>query len=180
MDDAGELFLRETLARLHSVKQLGEGALRQLTDGDWGAVLGPSENSVAVLVQHLSGNMHARWATFPDGDGEGSGRNRDAEFDDAGLTPEALLERWEAGWQLFFAALERLPARDLGLEVRVRGERMTALAAVQRQLAHASGHVYQIVLLAKHQRGREWRTLSIPRGESEAVNAEMWRRHGER
>jgi hypothetical protein len=45
------------------------------------------------------------------------------------------------------------------------------LQAITRQVAHHSLHAGQIIFLAKHLRGREWKTLSIPRGQSDAVNA---------
>ena len=44
-----------------------------------------------------------------------------------------------------------------------QGEPMSALHAIQRSLLHIAQHVGQIVLLAKHYRGEEWETLSIPR-----------------
>jgi hypothetical protein len=40
-------------------------------------------------------------------------------------------------------------------------------------VAHCAYHVGQIVFLAKHFRGAEWKTLSIARGESEQFNAAM-------
>jgi hypothetical protein len=40
--------------------------------------------------------------------------------------------------------------------------------------------VGQIVLLAKHMRGREWKSLSVPRGKSEEFNAEMLARWKEK
>ena len=55
---------------------------------------------------------------------------------------------------------------DLTATVSIRGEAMTALAAMHRGLAHTSQHVGQIVLLAKHYRSADWKTLSIPRGQS--------------
>jgi hypothetical protein len=40
-------------------------------------------------------------------------------------------------------------------------------------VAHYAGHAYQIVLLAKHLLGPNWKTLSIPRGQSEEFNKRM-------
>jgi hypothetical protein len=45
--------------------------------------------------------------------------------------------------------------------------------AISRQLAHYAGHAYQIVLLAKHLKGADWKTLSIPKGQSEQFNQRM-------
>ena len=176
--DVGEVFLRDTLARMRGVKRLGEGALRQLGPDDWHAVLGPGENSVAVLIQHLVGNMRSRWGGFPHGDGEAVSRDRDAEFEDAGLSREELWALWEEGWGLFLGVLERVDPADLTRTLTIRGEPHTVLSAVQRQVAHYSGHVYQLVLLARHRVGPGWQTLSIPRGRSAAFNAGMAGQHG--
>ena len=140
--------------------------MRQLSPGNWHAVLGEDENSVAVIIQHLSGNMHSRWENFLKADGESGSRNRDAEFEDAGLTPEQLWARWDAGWAVFQGELEKLQPQDLTRTLSIRGEVHTVLAAIQRQLCHYSGHVYQVVYPARHWAGAEWQTLSIARGHS--------------
>ena len=44
------------------------------------------------------------------------------------------------------------------------------MQAINRQMAHYSYHCGQIVFLAKHLRGREWKSLSIPRGASASFN----------
>ena len=176
--DVGALFLAETIERMRSVRDLGAGALAQLTPDEWHATLGPDENSVAIIVQHLAGNMHSRWGGFPNADGENATRNRDEEFEDRHLDPDALTTLWQGEWEVFLSALARLTPADLTRTITIRGEAHTILAAVQRQVAHYSGHVYQIVFLARHLRGAEWRTLSIPRGGSAAFNAMMTERHG--
>jgi hypothetical protein len=40
-------------------------------------------------------------------------------------------------------------------------------------VAHYAGHTYQILLLAKHFKGSDWKTLSIPRGQSEEFNRRL-------
>ena len=55
----------------------------------------------------------------------------------------------------------------------IRSEPHTVYKAISRQVAHYAGHAYQILLLAKHLKGAEWRTLSIPRGQSEEFNRRM-------
>lgn len=108
-----------------------------------------------------------------DVDGESAGRNRDAEFTEGQQTPAELLERWEGGWAVFFNALAALQPDDLTRTITIRGETHTVLQAIQRQVAHYSGHVYQIILLVKTQRGEVWKTLSIARGGSAQFNARM-------
>ena len=52
----------------------------------------------------------------------------------------------------------------------IRGESLTVLQAVSRQLTHYAYHVGQIVLMAKHLCGDGWQTLSIPKGGSVTFN----------
>jgi hypothetical protein len=177
-NELGLLYLQDARQRIRGVRELGEAALRQLRPEHWHAALnegaaGERENSVAVLIQHLSGNMHSRWEHFLDADGESASRNLDAEFEDDGLTPDELRQRWNAGWEIFLGVLDRLRPADLTRTLSIRGELHTVLEAVQRQLCHYSGHVYQIVLLARHWSGENWQTLSIARGRSGEFNRQM-------
>jgi uncharacterized damage-inducible protein DinB len=155
-------------AEFRSLKALADAALAQLDDDQLHARLDAEANSVAMLVQHLSGNMRSRWTDFLTSDGEKPWRERDREFEAPGGDRQDLLTRWEAGWGTLFAALDGLSDADLDRRVVIRGESPTVLAAIARQLAHYAGHVHQIVLLAKHLRGPAWRVLSIPRGQSQA------------
>ena len=162
-----EGYLEEAKSRLRMVKGLADRAMEQAGPGRWFEALGPDENSIAVVVKHLSGNMRSRWTDFLTTDGEKPDRDRDREFErEPGDAPEALRARWEAGWALLFAALDGLREGDLGRTVTIRGEPHTVLQAVNRQLSHYSYHVGQIVLLARHFAGPAWTSLSIPRGRS--------------
>ncbi|MBW3566096.1 MAG: DUF1572 domain-containing protein [Acidobacteria bacterium] len=161
-----------TLAREYRrLKILAESALDQTTDAAFFAALAPEENSIAILVGHLSGNMHSRWSDFLTSDGEKPDRDRDSEFvlSDSD-TRESLMRRWESGWRLLFEAIDPLVAADLEREVTIRGESLTVLQAALRQLTHYASHIGQIVLLAKHHAGPSWKTLSVPRGQSEEYN----------
>ncbi|WP_407571114.1 DUF1572 family protein [Deinococcus altitudinis] len=172
-NELGLLYLQDALARMQGVRELGEAALRQLLPEHWHATLTEGENSVAILVQHLSGNMHSRWEHLLEADGESGSRDRDAEFKDAGLTPEQLWNCWNAGWEVFLGVLTRLQPADLTRSLTIRGEMHTVLEAIQRQVAHYSGHVYQLVFLARHWLGADWQTLSIARGQSREFNRQM-------
>jgi uncharacterized damage-inducible protein DinB len=155
-------------AEFRKVKALADAAIAQLDDAQLNARLDAEANSVAMLVQHLAGNMRSRWTDFLSSDGEKPWRHRDQEFDPPGVGRADLMARWEAGWATLFNALDGLSDADLDRRVVIRGESPTVLAAIARQLAHYAGHVHQIVLLAKHLRGPSWRVLSIPRGQSQA------------
>ena len=45
------------------------------------------------------------------------------------------------------------------------------MEAINRQLAHYAYHVGQIVLIGKIQKGKGWKSLSIPKGQSTQYNA---------
>ncbi len=173
-----DLYLSDVRRRMRGVKALGEAALVQLQSGQWHRTLSVEGNSAAVIIQHLYGNMHSRWGALRRGyqegqDGESAGRNRDAEFEETQLSAEELWELWENGWAVFLGALDHLAPGDLTRTLTIRGEVHTVLEAVQRQVAHYSGHVYQLTFLVKTLRGAGWQTLSIARGQSAAFNQEM-------
>jgi len=156
---------------LQRLERLARTALGQIDDRDFFHAPGEQENSPAVLVKHLAGNMRSRWTDFLTTDGEKPDRHRDTEFElGEGDTREALMTRWEDGWARLLGALEGLGPDDLGRTVRIRGEPHTVLEAILRQTAHYAYHVGQIVQLARHAAGEGWRSLSIPRGGSEAFN----------
>ena len=52
----------------------------------------------------------------------------------------------------------------------IRGQEHTIVEAINRQLTHYSYHIGQIVLLAKHFRSADWKTLSIPKSRSAEFN----------
>lgn len=152
-------------------RQLADRAIAQLDDAQLHARLDAEANSVAVLMQHMAGNMRSRWTDFLTSDGEKPWRQRDLEFEPPALDRAALLSSWESGWQTLFDTLAGLTDDDLGRTVTIRGEGQSVLSALTRQLAHYAGHAYQIVLLAKHVKGDDWTVLSIPRGQSDAFTA---------
>ena len=73
------------------------------------------------------------------------------------------MQLWEAGWAELFGALAALGADDLRRRVTIRAAPLSVTQALLRALAHAAQHVGQLVLLAKHRRGPDWRTLSVPK-----------------
>ena len=158
-----------TLARTY--KGLADDAIAQVDDAQFATPLGGEENSIALIVKHMAGNLRSRWTDFFASDGEKPDRDRDGEFELGGADGRAaLLEAWERGWATFLGVLDGLTPEDFDRPVKIRGEPYTVIRAVQRGVAHACYHTGQIVLLAKHFAGPEWRTLSIPRGQSRAFD----------
>jgi hypothetical protein len=166
-------YLQDSLAVFRSCKRLAERAMEQVTDEQLFAVLDPEGNSIAIIVKHMAGNMRSRWTDFLTTDGEKPNRNRDSEFVDAPASREVLMAEWEGGWERVFTALEPLGEADLGRTVTIRGERHSVMQAVNRQLAHYSHHVGQIVFLAKHFACDHWKSLSVPRNQSEEFNRKV-------
>jgi hypothetical protein len=172
-------YLHDATERFRDLKALADGALAQVAEADWFVVPYEDGNSLAVIVKHLAGNLRSRWTAFLTTDGEKPDRHRDTEFRiGAGDTREALLARWEAGWAILFATLAELAAEDLERTVRIRGEPHSVVGAINRQLTHYGYHVGQLVGQARACVGAAWRTLSVPRGQTEAFNAEMARKWG--
>jgi len=167
-------YLEEAVRSLRGHKRLAEGAMNQLADPELFQIIDPESNSVAIIVKHIAGNMHSRWTDFLTSDGEKPDRNRDQEFIiDEQTSREDLVAMWERGWQCVFETLQSLRPEDLSRIVTIRGQEHTVLQAISRALAHYAYHTGQIVFLAKHLKSSEWKTLSVPRGKSEALNAEM-------
>jgi hypothetical protein len=163
-------YLEDSLTLFRYYKKMAEGAMEQVTDEQLFAALDAEANSIAVVVKHIVGNMRSRWTDFLTSDGEKPDRHRDTEFEDPPATREALMALWEAGWECLFSALEPLSDSDVTRRVTIRGEAHSVMQAVNRQLAHYACHVGQIVLLAKHYRHTEWRSLSVPLGKSWEFN----------
>jgi Protein of unknown function (DUF1572) len=167
-----ETYLQLVIREFKRMQALAEGALSQLGDEQFFAVPSEGDNSIAVIVKHVGGNLLSRWTDFLTSDGEKPGRNRDTEFEiTGGDSRPALMQQWEAGWKALFSALEPLNEADLKRTITIRGEPLTVLQAVNRQLTHYSYHVGQIVYVAKHYAGNSWRTLSVARGKSTQFNA---------
>jgi hypothetical protein len=152
-------------------KALAEGAMRQVRDDELHRASGSADNAIAVIAQHIAGNLRSRFTDFLTSDGEKPWRDRDAEFVDRQAPRAELMAAWEAGWRTVFDALADLADADAGTQVIVRGQPWRVDEALLRALAHASYHVGQIVHIAKTLRGDAWQTLSIPRGGSAAYNA---------
>ena len=163
-------YLEDSLTLFRYYKKLSERALEQVTDEQLFEVLDGEANSIAVIVNHMHGNMRSRWTVFLTSDGEKPDRNRDHEFEDPPPTRAALMNLWEQGWNYLFTALEPLSDPDMDRTVTIRGEPHSVMQAINRQMAHYSYHCGQIVFLAKHSQHDRWKSLTIPRGKSANFN----------
>ncbi len=170
--EIGSAYLEEAFRSLRGHKRLAEGAFAQLDDEQFFRIIDPEANSVAIIVKHITGNIRSRFTDFLTSDGEKPWRNRDQEFIiDPGTTRAELMRSWEESWKLVLDTVRSLKPEDLLRTATVRGQPHNVLQAIHRQVAHYAYHVGQIVFLAKHLKSTQWKTLSIPRGQSNAPAA---------
>ena len=168
-------YIEDSTAIFRQYQQLAERAIVQLKEEDFYVTLDPESNSIAVIMNHLAGNMLSRWTDFLTTDGEKDFRNRDREFESPPDTYVALMNQWKHGWNCLFDALGGLTDADLSRVITIRGERHSVMQAINRQVVHYGYHCGQIVLLAKHIQSlrKTWTPLSVARGQSEEFNRKV-------
>ncbi len=172
--EATNSYLESVNKQFLYYKTLSEKAMDQLEAEQLFVSINEDTNSIATIVKHLSGNMISRWTDFLNSDGEKIWRNRDAEFVDTIKTKEELLDVWNKGWDCFLRVLNGLEAKQLSQIVHIRNEGHTVIEAINRQLAHYSYHIGQIVFSAKMLKNSEWTSLSIPKNKSKNYNSEKF------
>lgn len=173
------VFIEVIRKRFLVYKELGEKAIEQLDDGQIHYRKNGSDNSVCIIARHLHGNMLSRFTDFMGSDGEKSWRNRDTEFQESKeIDKSELFRLWEEGWKVLLTTLGTLTDADLHRLVRIRGELHLVMDALLRQVAHYAYHVGQMVYIAKNIKGKAWRSLSIPPGNSEQFNQQMKTKYG--
>ena len=106
-------------------------------------------------------------------DGEKPWRKRDEEFEVQNSSNEEVIKLWEEGWKVLLDTLSSLKEEDCQRSITIRHEQHSVVDAINRQLAHYSYHVGQIVLLAKWLKGEQWQSLSIEKNGSNAFNEKM-------
>ena len=163
-------YLESIKKQFQYYKLLGDRSLERVEEAQMYWQFNEESNSMAVIVQHLIGNMMSRWTDFLTSDGEKPDRHRDTEFELIDDSRETLMTFWESGWQILFANIEPLTVEDFSKTVTIRGESHSICEAMNRQMTHYAYHVGQIVLLAKHFRSADWRTLSVPKNRSSEFN----------
>jgi uncharacterized protein DUF1572 len=166
-------YPEDSLSLFRSYKKLAEAAMQQVTDDQLFAVLDPEMNSIALIVKHMAGNMRSRWTDFLSSDGEKPDRNRDAEFVEPPAGRQEMMTMWESGWSCLFSALEPLSSEDMTRTVFIRGEAHSVMQAIHRQIAHYAYHCGQIVFLAKHLQHSQWKSPTIPRGQSDKFDEQV-------
>ncbi len=165
-----ENYHADAVSSFRNYKKMAERAIEQISDEEFFALIDSEANSIAIIVKHIAGNLHSRWRDFLTTDGEKLDRHRDTEFELIGDSRESLMQFWATGWQTLFDALDLLTADDFSRTVPIRGEPHTIAEALNRQMTHYAYHIGQIVLLAKHFKSADWKTLSVPKNRSAEFN----------
>lgn len=175
-----ENYLNSVKQQFNYNKLLADKTFAQLTQDQLFWQSSGDDNSIAIIVKHLAGNMKSRWTNFLTEDGEKEWRNRDQEFENSFTTKEEVIAYWESGWFCLFNALNNLTVDDLEKIVYIRNQGHTVTEAINRQLSHYSFHIGQIVFLGKFLKGNEWKTLSIAKNASDAYNKEKFAKSKQR
>lgn len=173
MQTISPIFLDSAIKRLSYYKELADKTFSGLETGDFHFTPNEESNSIALIIQHMSGNMLSRWTDFLTTDGEKDWRNRDTEFETKDLSKEQLIGIWEKGWDCCFGAIKSLTEEDLTKIIYIRSEGLPVVDAINRQLAHYPYHVGQIIYIAKMIRNGQWESLSIPKNRSNEFNRQM-------
>ncbi len=163
----GNVFLPSVIKRLSYYKELGDKTFEQLNDADFHYQPNEESNNIALIIQHVAGNMLSRWTDFLTTDGEKDWRNRDVEFEEQNLTKQQLIALWQKGWDGCLGTLKSLNGEDLLKTIFIRSEALFVIDAINRQLAHYPYHVGQIIFLAKIIKNEQWQNLSIAKRQSE-------------
>jgi hypothetical protein len=169
----GNEFLQSAIKRLKYYKSLGDKTFEQLSEEGFHFQPNTESNSIAVIIQHMAGNMLSRWTDFLTSDGEKEWRNRDTEFEEQHSSRQELTDYWEKGWKCCINTLESLHEDDLMKTIYIRQEGQLVIDAINRQLAHYPYHIGQIIYAAKIIKDKDWTNLSIAKGTSEEFNKKM-------
>ncbi len=168
-------FLKATGHYFRYYKDLAERAMAQLSGEQLFRRPFDGDTDIAIIVHHLAGNMRSRWTDFLTADGEKPWRDRDREFEPLLTSKGAVLQTWEEGWEVLLREFDALQPEDLARTITIRSEPLSVQEAILRNLTHTAYHVGQIVFLAKSLQGEAWKSLSIPKGKSQAFNEQMKR-----
>jgi len=169
-----ENYLDSIRKQFQYYQQLGDQTFAQLTEEDLFWKYHPESNSIAIIVKHLRGNMLSRWTDFLTTDGEKEWRNRDAEFVEDIKDKADLIAKWKEGWTCLFQAIDSVNKENFETIIYIRNMGHTIPEAINRQLAHYAYHIGQIVFIGTMIKGKEWKSLSIPKGESTVYNKEKF------
>ncbi|MFT4760537.1 MAG: hypothetical protein ACI9XO_001191 [Paraglaciecola sp.] len=115
--------------------------------------------------------MLSRWTNFLTTDDEKEWRDREGEFECGMMIKAEVLEKWEAGWACLFQAIDSVNEDNFDTVIYIRNMGHTVVEAMNRQLAHYTYHIGQMVYLSRMIQSADWVSLSIAKGDSKQYNA---------
>lgn len=163
-----ENYLENIKKQYQHYKSLGEKAIEQIDEEHLFWQYNEESNSVAIIVQHLWGNMQSRFTNFLTEDGEKEWRKRDEEFEKELTTKDELFLKWNEGWSRVFETVDSLKTEDLDKTISLYQKPILVYEALIKFLTHYSYHIGQIVFIAKMVTNDRWVSLSIPRKKNQA------------
>ncbi|RZS93395.1 DUF1572 family protein [Aquimarina brevivitae] len=167
-------YLNSVKKQFEYYKAVGERTFEQLDEKDFFWQCNEDSNSIAIIVNHLWGNMKSRWTNFLTADGEKNWRKRDLEFESVIKTKNELLDKWNEGWKCLFDALGTINEYNFDTKIYIRNQEHSILEAINRQLMHYPYHIGQIVYIGKMVKGNQWKSLTISKGKSNQFNTEKF------
>ena len=167
-------YLNSVKKQFDYYKVLGEKTISQLNEEELFWQYNEESNSIAITVNHLWGNMKSRWTNFLQADGEKEWRNRDLEFEPVIQSKTELISKWNDGWSCLYEALDSVNETNFDSEIFIRNQSHSIVEAVNRQMMHYAYHIGQIVYVGRMIKGKDWKSLSIPKGKSKDFNAKKF------
>jgi len=167
-------YISAIIKQFNYYKLVGDKTFEQLKFQELQWTPNEASNSISVIVKHMVGNMLSRWTDFLTEDGEKEWRQRDQEFIESYKNKEELIAAWENGWKCIFNAISTLSDQDMNKMVYIRNEGHLVSEAIFRQLGHYPYHIGQVAYLGKMIKGDNWKSLSIPKGQSTTYNKEKF------
>ncbi|MBC7885242.1 MAG: DUF1572 family protein, partial [Saprospiraceae bacterium] len=87
-------MLASSVKQFKYYKQLADKTIAQTENEGLYHRFHEDDNSIAIIVQHMAGNMKSRWTNIFEEDGEKPWRNRDSEFEQVNSTRQEMTEMW--------------------------------------------------------------------------------------
>lgn len=167
-------YIQSVINQFEYYKSVAEKTFNQINEQDYFWQYNTESNSIAIIVNHLWGNMKSRWTDFLTSDGEKQWRNRDLEFEHVIQSKEEFYAKWNDGWKTLFEALNQINKQNFYTKIYIRNQEHSIIEALNRQLAHYAYHIGQIVFIGKMIKDNQWVSLTIPKGNSNQFNKEKF------
>jgi uncharacterized damage-inducible protein DinB len=167
-----ELCLRQWRSRLEE-RYLPRiiGCLDQLSTEEIWWRPNEASNSIGNLVLHVCGNMR-QWITSGLG-GAKDVRERDREFAERGIAPQALSEKLQRTVREACDVLARLRPAELTRRRMIQHYDVTGYEAAAQVIEHVAYHAGQIIYVTKLKRAKDLGFTQLPSASSKASERKL-------